>query len=111
MGLKITDVKNITRQNCSNVEMLFCSWWIAPACYSIETIDTEMCGFEQKKKKKNHDGNVQMGRRGGMGLYECVSVGGGALPRGTDSDRLAWENCDADPLIKIDVLPFCFKCN
>ena len=77
MGLKITDVKNITRQNCSNVEMLFCSWWIAPACYSIETIDTEMCGFEQKKKKKNHDGNVQMGRRGGMGLYECVSVGGG----------------------------------
>lgn len=53
---------------------------------------------------------MQMGRRGGMGLYECVSVGGG-LPRGIDSDRLAWENCDADPLIKIDVLPFCFKCN
>lgn len=43
---------------------------------------------------------------------EAVVVGVvGVLPRGIDSDRLAWERCDADPLIKIDVLPFCFKCN
>lgn len=52
----------------------------------------------------------------GEGVWACMSVlvlggGGGGLPRGIDSDRLAWENCDADPLIKIDVLPFCFKCN
>lgn len=70
--------------------------------------------YKQKKdRKKNpvyHDGNMQMGQRGTMGMYECVSVGG-RLPRGIDSDRLAGENCDADPLIKIDVLPFCFKCN
>lgn len=52
-----------------------------------------------------------MGRRGCAGMYEFVSIGGLRLPRGIDSDRLAWENGDADPLIKIDVLPFCFKCN
>lgn len=58
-----------------------------------------------------------MGQRGCVGMCECVIVssggwgGGGGVPRGIDSDRLAWENCDADPLIKIDVLPFCFKCN
>ena len=68
------------------------------------------CLKKKKEKKKEDDGNVQMGWRGSMSLYECVSVGG-RLPRGIDSDRLAWENCDADPLIKIDVLPFCFKCN
>lgn len=46
------------------------------------------------------------------GVWACMSVLVlGGLPRGIDSDRLAWENCDADPLIKIDVLPFCFKCN
>lgn len=30
---------------------------------------------------------------------------------GVDSDKLAWESGDANLLIKIDVLPFCFKCN
>lgn len=51
------------------------------------------------------------------GTWACISVnvagevGVGGLPRGSYSDRLAWENCDADPLIKIDVLPSCFKCN
>lgn len=39
------------------------------------------------------------------------AAGEGVLPGGSHRDRLAWENCDADPLIKIDVLPSCFKCN
>ena len=58
-------------------------------------------------------GNVQMGWGGVCIVCACVWVGaGGCLElSGVDGDRLAWENGDADPLIKIDVLPFRFKCN
>lgn len=71
------------------------------------TQESKKCGFAFEI---NHDGSVQMGRPGSVSMHRSVRVGG-KLPGGIDSDRLAWESSDADPLIKIDVLPFCFKCN
>lgn len=45
---------------------------------NIQTIDKTVYGFFSK----DHDGNVQMGWGGSMGMYECVSVegGGGGYP-------------------------------
>lgn len=74
-------------------------------CAIIQKILSQMYGFVKKKTS-----SVQMGRQGTMACKSVLVLGGG-YPEGVDSDRLAWENCDADPLIKIDVLPFCFKCN
>ncbi len=48
-------------------------------------------------KRGEFMGNPQMG-------WCNVSVG-------VNGDKLAGESGDADLLIKIDVLPFCFKCN
>lgn len=64
--------------------------------------------FVWNQPEEEHDGKVQMVRRGTTGMYGCVRGGWGG---GIAGDRLAGENCDADPLIKMDVLPFCFKCN
>lgn len=49
-------------------------------CYNTETIDFKNVWFLKEKLNKGHDGNVQMGRRGSMGLYECVSAGEGGYP-------------------------------
>lgn len=52
-------------------------------------------------KRGKFMGNPQMGWCNGC-VCVCVGVNG---------DKLAGESGDADLLIKIDVLPFCFKCN
>lgn len=44
------------------------------------------------------------------GSLRCVG-GGGGWGGGSDGDRLAGENGDADSLIKIDAPPLCRKCN
>ncbi len=73
-------------------------WWLTEDCSMLVAMGT-------------------WGRRGGKFMeirrwdgVMCVSVCV-CVCVGVNGDKLAGESGDADLLIKIDVLPFCFKCN